>query len=182
MTILDLSQEVLIVAATEKKHKQLVLNLTQFYQHDMSIFFDHSAENLPTLKGLYDPLPYFDQYWTAKDRFPYLIFFRERPVGFALVNKVGTDSSVDWNMAEFFIIKNCRKFGIGGYAAKQIIDKFSGIWEIAVIPDNQSAYLFWSHVSEHVFPNQKVSAELKTIENPKPHSMHVLKISSAKSK
>lgn len=168
-------EEVSIIEA--KDHNKLIIsNLSQFYQHDLSPYFDFSPENFPKERGLYDPLEYFDLYWSEKDRYPFLVTCKERPIGFALVNKIGTSSNVDWNMAEFFIIRSCRKKGIGSYVAHQIMQNFPGTWEIAVIPENQNAFSFWNHFLHKSFKKYKIEKETRTIKVPKPHKMKIFRL------
>ncbi|NGX30969.1 MAG: hypothetical protein K940chlam8_00325 [Chlamydiae bacterium] len=174
VTLFFLEQEISIIHASVEK-KQLLYNLSQFYQHDMASF-ENSIKNLPNENGLYDSLPYFDKYWEDKNRHPFLIFYREEPIGFVLVNNIGTESLVNWNMAEFFIISRCRRKGIGRYVAQKIIQQFPGVWEIAVIPENKSAYLFWKSVIEKISPNQNTCVESKIIQVPTPHQMNVFRI------
>lgn len=153
MTTSFLELEISIILASVSK-KPLLDHLSQFYQHDIAPFFDDSIKNLPNEKGLYDPLPHLDEYWTDKNRFPFLISYKERPIGFVLVNKVATESSTDWNMAEFFIISSCRRKGMGRYVAQQIIQKFPGAWEIAVLLENKPAYFFWKSIVDQISSNR----------------------------
>ncbi len=87
--------------------------------------------------------PYFDGYWTEGDRYPFLILVNGSPAGFALVF---FDEEGSANMAEFFVLRGQRHRGVGSVAAKQLIDKFRGKWEIREEPTNFGAQGFWRRV------------------------------------
>jgi len=172
----NLSTKVMVTPADTEEKRQILFNLSQFYQHDMAAFFEFTSDNLPNSKGLYEPLPHFDFYWREENRFPFLFQCDDKPIGFALVNTVGTTPTVNWNMAEFFIINACRRRRLGQQGAKQVIDQFPGIWEIAVIPENKQALSFWENVIKTTFPQEVSRATLKTVQDPKPHPMKIFQI------
>ncbi|MBN4067213.1 GNAT family N-acetyltransferase [Simkania negevensis] len=172
----NLPKTVRVTSANTEERRQIIFNLSQFYQHDMAAFFEFTSDNLPNSNGLYDPLSCFNLYWKEKNRFPFLVQCDDNPIGFALVNTIGTTPTVNWNMAEFFIVKSCRGKGLGKQAAKQIIDQFSGIWEIAVMPENKQALSFWENVIKTTFPKELSQPTLKTIQKPKPHPMKIFQI------
>lgn len=67
-----------------------------------------------------------------------------QPVGFALVQARpagGTD--VDYRMAEFFIARAQRRRGFGRSAARLILDRFAGRWEVVANQRNPGAVAFW---------------------------------------
>lgn len=167
-----------VVPANKKEDRQILFNLSQFYQHDISSFFELSIDHLPHLNGLYKALPYFDLYWQETERFPFLFLYSGKPIGFALVNTIGTSPDVNWNMAEFFIIKACRRKGFGRQTAKKIIEQFHGIWEIAVIPENSQALCFWEKTIRSLFPHEIPKPILKIIQKPKARSMKIFKMKS----
>jgi predicted acetyltransferase len=47
------------------------------------------------------------------------------------------------DMAEFFILRGCRRRGIGTQVAHQVWKQFPGPWEIRVMDSNISAHHFW---------------------------------------
>jgi predicted acetyltransferase len=53
--------------------------------------------------GLYEAFD-ISKYWKAPDHHPFLIRVNNELAGFALINKVGSIPSIDWNMGEFFIV------------------------------------------------------------------------------
>ncbi len=55
------------------------------------------------------------------------------------------DNSLDFNMAQFFILPKFKNKGIGRFVARQCFEKFEGLWEVMVIPENKGAYQFWKN-------------------------------------
>ena len=50
---------------------------------------------------------------------------------------------MDWNMAEFFIVRKHRRSGVGLAAAQAIFSRYPGRWEAAVARRNTAALAFW---------------------------------------
>jgi predicted acetyltransferase len=61
--------------------------------------------------------------------------------------------------------------------AEQIFNQFPGIWETSQIPENKAALDFWGKVVDS-YTNGQFEKSLKTIAEPKPHPMVVLKFAS----
>lgn len=71
------------------------------------------------------------------------------PVGFAMVRFGGQPlarTPVDYSMAEFFIDRRWRRYGIGQAAARLIFDRFAGRWEILEYQRNPDAVAFWRRI------------------------------------
>jgi predicted acetyltransferase len=69
-----------------------------------------------------------------------------RLAGFVLVKR-GSEVSGDktaWDMAEFFVIRGCRRRGIGTQIAREIWSRLPGPWEVRVMQSNVSACGFWA--------------------------------------
>jgi predicted acetyltransferase len=49
-------------------------------------------------------------------------------------------------MAEFFILRGCRRHRIGTLAAQEVWRRFPGLWEVRVLQANPSATFFWKRV------------------------------------
>lgn len=84
---------------------------------------------------------HLDLYWTEPDRAPFLIRVDGQWAGFALVRR-----GEPHDMAEFFIMRNYRRGGIGRTAAVNLISRFPGRWQIRQVPANQQAMEFWRRV------------------------------------
>ena|SRR3990167_5303513 len=55
----------------------------------------------------------------------------------------GLYECIDFNMAQFFVLRKFKNKGFGRYIAHQCFKKFPGEWEIMVILGNEGAYRFW---------------------------------------
>jgi predicted acetyltransferase len=87
--------------------------------------------------------------WFADDSsHPLLLLKNEQPIGFALVSRPPRNQrgAVDFRMAEFFILPNARRLGVGRDAAQLIFSRFSGSWEITEFLYNKPAVAFWRAV------------------------------------
>jgi predicted acetyltransferase len=114
-----------------------------------------SATHKPLLRGLLSEYlaeggspsdyPYFDAYWEeVESRWPYLILRDDRPIGFTFVNTwSASGKGADFSIAEFYIIPNARRYGIGRDAATAVLHAHPGLWELSVMPLNAPAQEFW---------------------------------------
>ncbi|SES37382.1 hypothetical protein [Rhizobium sp. NFR03] len=96
--------------------------------------------------------PYFDLYFEDIDRWAYLIEVMQEdawnPAGFALVNRHSCSGvPVDHAMAEFCVVPEFRRTGLGQYAANQLIARHPGVWELGVVKNNAVAGSFWRGVA-----------------------------------
>jgi predicted acetyltransferase len=109
------------------------------YAHDFSEFHDvHIGED-----GRFG-YPALPLYWSAPDRYPLLFKMDGRLAGLALVQK----GERSWDMAEFFVLRGCRRRGVGTTAAHEVWRRFPGPWEIRVMQANISAQHFWAGTIE----------------------------------
>jgi len=46
-------------------------------------------------------------------------------------------------MTEFFVVRGCRRRGVGTEIAHRVWSQFPGKWEVRVMEANKSAYRFW---------------------------------------
>jgi predicted acetyltransferase len=87
------------------------------------------------------------QGWLANRHASLLTILDDRqPAGFAMVTTGDGPAGVDYRMAEFFIARVKRRRGIGRGAARLILDRFSGRWEICEDSANHEAIAFWRNV------------------------------------
>ena len=105
----------------------LLSNLLELYTHDLSAAFP-SVELGPDGRFGYDKLPL---YWTEPDRrFAFLIRCDGRVAGFALATRgspVVADPDV-FDVAEFFVLRQYRRSGVGREAALLLWNRFPGAW------------------------------------------------------
>jgi predicted acetyltransferase len=87
------------------------------------------------------------QGWLADRQASLLTILDDRaPAGFAVVIQDGARPGIDYRMAEFFIARPKRRRGIGRGAARLILDRFAGRWEVAEDAANNEAIAFWRNV------------------------------------
>lgn len=111
----------------------------QFYVYDFSRFVDLDVG----ADGLFVGYKGLSDYWTDKNRFPYLIQKGDAYAGFALVRWIGSAPYSHYSMAEFFVMQKYRRGGIGKKIATQLFDLHKGDWEVFQKERNVPAQLFW---------------------------------------
>ena len=123
----------------------LLMNLLQLYIHDLSEAFP-GVEPGPDGRYVYDKLPL---YWSEPgERFPFLIKSNDRVVGFVLAMR-GSPASDDpdvYDIAEFFVLRNHRRSGVGREAAFLLWNRLPGRWTVRVSEGNPGALRFWTDV------------------------------------
>ena len=125
----------------ETKNKEILIRLIQFYYYDLDASSDLAHVKLKN--GKYEDMPYFDNYWFEKQRFPYLVFYNTPPIGFVLIHNISVNINLKWKLAEFFIMRPFRRHGIASNVFRTIINNHKGAWEISVLKDNSPALKFW---------------------------------------
>jgi predicted acetyltransferase len=120
----------------------ILANVLELYVHDFSEF--QPLDIGPDGRFGYKSLPL---YWSESNRHPFLIRFDGRLAGLALVKRGSeiSDNQEVWDMAEFFVLRGCRRRRIGTLAAQEVWRRFPGLWEIRVMQSNPSATFFWKH-------------------------------------
>jgi len=123
----------------------LLANLLELYIHDLSDVFPGLELGADGRFG-YEKLPL---YWSEPERrFPFLIRYGARVVGFALATR-GSPASDDpdvFDVAEFFVIRRHRRSGIARRAAALLWDRLPGRWIVRVSEGNAGALPFWTGV------------------------------------
>jgi predicted acetyltransferase len=123
----------------------LLANLLQLYIYDLSEAFP-SVELGTDGRYSYEKLPL---YWSEPERrFPFLIRFEGRVVGFVLVTR-GSPASDDpevFDVAEFFVLRRYRRSGVGRGAAFLLWDRLPGRWIVRVSEGNPGGIRFWTGV------------------------------------
>lgn len=145
-----------------------IQNMARFYVYDMSEYLgDEEGWEIPE-EGLYECID-FKKYWEDESSFPFIIRYENELIGFAIVDKKGSEPSVDFNMAQFFVARKFKHKGIGRYIAEQCFKKFAGSWEVMVIPGNEGAYRFWRSTIKNFSSNQftEYTREIAHLNNSK---------------
>jgi predicted acetyltransferase len=105
-------------------------NLLELYTHDFSEFREFElGEN-----GRFD-YPYR---WFGPGRHPFLVRVDGKLAGFVLVVQGDV-----WDMTEFFVVRGCRRRGVGSNIAHQVWQRFPGSWQVRVMESNEPARHFW---------------------------------------
>ncbi len=135
-----MSGEVTLVSASSAD-AALLANLLELYVHDLSETFQVA----PGEDGRfgYEKLPlYFSE---PTRRFPFLIRFRERIAGIAFVTRGSPlcDDLEALDVAEFFVLRGYRRFGVGRSAAFLLWDRLPGSWVVRVSEGNRAGIPFW---------------------------------------
>jgi predicted acetyltransferase len=167
--------EIKLVSAS-KEDQSIVQNLARFYVYELSRYCGFLPHWETPEDGLYECFD-LGHYWNEKDRYPYLIRVDGELAGFALINKIGTSSEVDWNLGEFFVVAKFQMHGIGRLVAEKIFHQFPGVWELAQMPQNTRAIEFWEKVVDR-YTKGDFESGVKQVLEPFPHPMVILKFSS----
>jgi predicted acetyltransferase len=129
------------VVPAAPEQESILANLLELYAYDFTEF--RNLEIGEDGRFGYAPLPL---YWTEPDRHPFLVKVDGKLAGLVLVKKGSelSGSPAVWDMAEFFVIRGCRRRGIGTRVAHEVWRRFPGPWEVRVMEENVSAQRFWA--------------------------------------
>jgi predicted acetyltransferase len=121
--------------------KPILQRLMELYLYDFTEFEDIPMDS----SGLFGD-PWLDFYWSEKGRFPFLIRADGKLAGFVLVNQHTHLADSEWTIAEFFILRQYRRQGVGKAAAFSTFARFGGKWEVHQLERNIPAQHFWRKV------------------------------------
>ena len=150
--------EIEIIEA-QKKDVPVVNNLFRLYYYDLSTV---TGWNCPE-SGLFEGYAFGNlfQFCNDDDKYAFVVRVDRHLAGFVLIDNVGVNTLVDYNVAEFFILQKYRRIGAGTYVALNIFDKFRGNWEVMQAPDHKAAQAFWRKViAEYTSGDYEESTEL----------------------
>ena len=139
----------------EPAQKPVLENLMQLYIHDFSDYWGGREDGELQEDGRFEAYPDLDSYWTegARDEGRTPLFIRTEGflAGFALINTFSHSGlPVDHAVAEFWVARKHRRFGVGLAAAVKILGHRPGQWEMAVARKNTNAVPFWRKVAAEV--------------------------------
>ncbi|MGN6677163.1 MAG: GNAT family N-acetyltransferase [Streptosporangiaceae bacterium] len=123
------------VRAADLGDREIVRQLLEFNAYEFSRFDGADLDG----NGRFG-YAYLDLYWTEPGRRPYLILVGASIAGMALVRE-GPPHSV----AEFLIMPKYRRAGVGTTAARDLLSRHPGRWELHQVPGNERAVAFWRH-------------------------------------
>ncbi len=141
------------IRKAELADKPTLWRLLQLYLHDFSEFLHTDVG--PSGEFEY---PYFDAYWSELGRVPFLIEAHGSLAGFALVR-----GGVPNDLAEFFVLRNHRRHGVGRQAAAMVFADFPGEWQVRQLDANHDATAFWRSTLPYPF------TETRNAEGPIQH-------------
>jgi len=129
------------VTPATREQAPILANLLELYVHDFSEF--HHVELGDDGRFGYEPLPL---YWSEPNYHSFLIRLDNKLAGLALIRKRQqlSGKKLVWDMSEFFIVRNCRRRGIGTQAAREVWRRFPGQWQVRVMEANTPARHFWA--------------------------------------
>ena len=138
------ASSVTVSAATEAE-RVLIEGLVQFYIYDFSELEPAVSDRFePGIDGRFADYPELPRYWSDPAREALMIRSNGRPAGFALINTTShSGMPVDRNMGEFFVMRKHRRGGVASAAARAILARYPGQWEIAIAGRNLAAVAFW---------------------------------------
>jgi predicted acetyltransferase len=145
-------------------HALVIQNLMQLYSHDFSEFWAGTSRGDLDSEGRFAAYP-LDEYWSRENWWAGLIWRDRKLAGFALINdETHSGLPANRNMAEFFIVRKYRGSGVGRVAARILLSRHPGTWEVAVARKNVRALQFWRAI---ISSPQKASAiEEMDVQNP----------------
>ncbi len=154
-----------LIAASSPQQRTALRNLSRLYTYDLSERSPHLKKFVCDAEGNYDECvqPYLD----ASDCDCYLIDVDGEWAGFVIVRKITTEtdgSTPICQIAEFFVLRKFRRRGIATQAAHAAFDRYSGIWEVHVLPENEQACAFWQLAIETYCTNGVSPSEDQTEE------------------
>ena len=120
--------------------RELLWNINQKYLYEMTNFYDDPMDE----KGNYH-YGHFDDYFTDPERTAYFICSDNVLIGFALLcpySNIG--QAPDHTMAEFTIFPAYRRNHYALDAAKMILARHPGKWEIKYSEKNPGGKILWT--------------------------------------
>lgn len=137
------SEDMLRLQAVQEKDRDLLWNINQKYLYEMTNFYDDPMDE----NGNYC-YGHFDDYFTDPKRKAYFIYNEDTIIGFAMLCPYSNiDQDPDYTMAEFTIFPSFRRKHLALDAAKMILDKHRGKWEIKYNEKNSGAKKLWNIVA-----------------------------------
>jgi predicted acetyltransferase len=164
-----------------------IQNMARFYVYDRTEFMGWPCPE----NGLFDCID-FKHYFENPNEKAFLIRVNNEIAGFVLLDKMkllddidframgspSTNTIINWNMGEFFILAKFQGKGVASEVAKQIFKSHPGLWTVAVMPENIKAVKFWRKIISDATNGAytevfKTEDELRSAENPDPYPMNV---------
>ncbi|MDP3269638.1 GNAT family N-acetyltransferase [Legionella rowbothamii] len=159
MTIKEIQFQHKIIKATPDDYP-IIQRMWPFYVYDMGRYCGLNKGWECPVNPEFTPDDLTSYFINPREAF--LIKVKDELAGFILLNKVGTQTNIDWNMGEFFILAKYQGKGIGQGVVHELWKTHLGIWEISVIPENKPALEFWRKAIS-TFTASNYTEEIKAI-------------------
>lgn len=144
----------------------IIQNMARFYVYDMSEYMGDDDDWRIPEDGLYECFD-LKKYWEQQETYPFIIRHNVEIAGFVIIDKKGSDDKVDYNMAQFFILRKFKNKGVGRQVAYECFNRFKGLWEVRILPQNLGGYQFWKKVitayTDHRF--QEYVSQVRHLDN-----------------
>ncbi len=123
----------------ESRFQAPFVHLQQLYEYELSAFTGYKVNE----DGLYDA-EYLASTWSAAGVDIYVLNIDAQAAGFAVVNLASMLGDEDIrDIAEFFVMPEFRKQGIGASFAQALFRRYSGAWQVRQIAALEQARAFW---------------------------------------
>lgn len=119
----------------ELADKEVLRQLLEFNAYEFARLFDDAELNEHGRFGY----RWLDCYWIDPARHPFLIRVEGRIGGMVLI----TSNDGQHSIAEFLVMPQYRRRGIGMTAARKAFELFGGAWSVHQVPGNDEAVAFW---------------------------------------
>ncbi len=122
------------VVPADETSQPVIRRLLELNSYDFSAIDGRDLSSL----GEYG-YPHLDDYWRPEEnRHPFLIMVDGRIGGCALVR-----AGDPHRFGEFFVLRKYRRSGVGTRAARAVLARFPGRWDVHQVPGNDPAVAFW---------------------------------------
>ncbi|WP_329043547.1 GNAT family N-acetyltransferase (plasmid) [Streptomyces sp. NBC_00178] len=132
----------LVVRRAGADDRDVLERLWPLFLHDLSEFWGVLPNPDGTYRREWLESAIGDPTWLS-----YLIWSGDRPVGFAFVRALDSDTRV---LNSFFVVRGARRSGLGLRAVQSVLAAHPGRWEIAFQEENEGAARFWRRVASEV--------------------------------
>ncbi|GBP99313.1 GNAT family N-acetyltransferase [Streptomyces spongiicola] len=122
--------------------RPVVERLWPMFRRDLAEFGGPPPSADGTFRGDWLHLAFSGSGWA-----PYLLTLEDSPAGFAFVRGLTAPTRV---LNSFFVVHGARRKGIGLHAAREVVARHPGPWEIAFQDANTAAVHFWRRVATEV--------------------------------
>ncbi|HEX4860320.1 MAG TPA: GNAT family N-acetyltransferase [Rhizomicrobium sp.] len=109
----------------------------QDYIEEMTAYVD-----IAKVGGAYE-YPGLDLYWSDEGRSLFWALADARRAGFAMLRRREDGAMV---MGEFYVRPSFRRTGLGTSFARQLLERFPGVWILSEFATNAGAIAFWRRV------------------------------------